>query len=104
MSDMTITKIDHYEVMYSLNQFPPRLWLYGSGGGKILGQLIFMPDGTGLPQDNMSGGQVNLYYHLENLVTMLQLFRGEQTLYLLWSGSGPGFENGIQTAEQMLGT
>ena len=100
----TTTKIDHYEVMYSANQFPPRIWMYGGGGGKALGQLIFMPDGAAVPQDNMSGGQVNLYYHLENLATMLLLFRGEQTLYILWSGSGPGFENGIQTAEQVLGT
>ena len=100
----TVTKIDHYEMMYSANQFAPRLWLFGNGGSKPLGQLIFMPDGAAVPPDNMSGGQVNLYYHLENLATMLELFRGEQTLYLLWSGAGPGFENGIQTAEQVLGT
>ena len=42
----TVTKIDHYEVMYSANTFPPRIWLYG--GGKPLGQLIFMPDTTRL--------------------------------------------------------
>ena len=52
----------------------------------------------------MSNNQVNLYYHLENLDTMLALFRGDKTLYVLWSGSGPGFENGIQTAEQPLGS
>jgi hypothetical protein len=97
----TTTKIDHYEVMYSSNTFPPRLWLYG--GGKPLGQLIFMPDGTTLPIDSISGGEVNLYYHLENLDTMLRLFQGEKTLFLLWAGSGGGFENGIQTTEQVLG-
>jgi hypothetical protein len=99
---MSVTRIDQYEVMYSANKFPPRIWMYG--GGKPLGQLIFMPDGANLPQDTMSNNQVNLYYHLENLETMLALFRGDKTLYVLWSGSGPGFENGIQTAEQPLGS
>ena len=98
----TVTKIDHYEVMYSANTFPPRVWMYG--GGKPLGQLIFMPDGSNLPPDSMSNNQVNLYYHLENLETLLELFRGDKTLYVLWAGSGPGFENGIQTAQQILGT
>jgi hypothetical protein len=98
---MPVTKIDQYEVMYSANKFPPRIWIYGEG--KPLGQLIFMPDGTNLPQDTINNNQVNLYYHLENLETILTLFRGEKSLYLLWSGSGPGFENGIQTAEQVLG-
>ena len=84
----TVTKIDQYEIMYSANKFPPRIWLYG--GGKPLGQLIFMPDGTVLPQDAMSNNQANL--------------RGDKTLYLLWAGSGPGFENGIQTAQHILGT
>ena len=84
----TVTKIDQYEIMYSANKFPPRIWLYG--GGKPLGQLIFMPGGTVLPKDIMSNNQANL--------------RGDKTLYLLWAGSGPGFENGIQTAQHILGT
>jgi hypothetical protein len=99
--EMAVTKIDHYEVMYSSNTFPPRLWLYG--GGKPLGQLIFMPDGSSLPPDTLSSGQANLHYHLENLDTMLRLFQSEKTLYLLWTGSGGGNENGIQTTEQVLG-
>jgi hypothetical protein len=98
----TTTKIDHYELMYSSNTFPPRLWLFG--GGRPLGQLIFMPDGTALPPDTMSSGQVNLHYHLENLDTMLRLFQSEKTLFLLWAGSGGGFENGVQTTEQVLGS
>jgi hypothetical protein len=98
----TVTKIDQYEVMYSANKFPPRIWMYG--GSKPLGQLMFMPDAAALPQDTINNNQVNLYYHLENLETMLALFRGDKTLYLLWAGSGPGFENGIQTAQQILGT
>jgi hypothetical protein len=72
------------------------------GGGKPLGQLIFLPDGTALPPDAITNNEVNLYYHLENLETMLTLFRDEKTLYILWTGSGG--ENGIQTAEQPLGT
>jgi len=98
----TLTKIDRYEVMYSSNLFVPRIWLYGSGN-KNLGQLIFLADGTALPPDSMVAGEANLYYHLENLPTMLTLFRGERTLHLLWAGTGPGNENGIQTTEQRLG-
>ena len=98
----TITKIEKYEVMYSANTFVPRIWLYGAGN-KALGQLIFMQDGSSLPSDSIASGQVNLYYHLENLGTMLTLFRGEKTLYLLWAGPGPGNENGIQTTEHPLG-
>jgi hypothetical protein len=98
---MATTKIDQYEVMYSANKFPPRIWLYNDR--KPLGQLIFMADGTTLPPDALSNNQVNLHYHLEDLEPMLTLFLGDKTLYLLWNGSGPGFENGIQTAQQMPG-
>ena len=52
----TTTKIDHYEVMYSANQFPPRIWMYGGGGGKALGQLIFMPDGAAVFLSGIMGG------------------------------------------------
>ena len=55
---MTVTKIDEYEVMYSANTFFPRIWL--KGGGKSLGQLIFKPNGSPLPPDTISAGQVNL--------------------------------------------
>jgi hypothetical protein len=61
-------------------------------------------DAAALPQDTINNNQVNRYYHLENLETMLALFRGDKTLYILWAGSGPTFENGIQTAQQILGT
>jgi hypothetical protein len=99
---MATVKIDQFEIMYSANQFPPRIWLWG--GGRPLGQLVFMPNGSTLPQDTMVNNQVKLYYHLENLETMMTLFRGEKNLYLLWNGPGPGFENGIQTTQQILGT
>lgn len=54
---MALTKITKYEVMCSANMFPPRIWLLA--GKANIGQLIFMPNGSALPQDNMANGQVN---------------------------------------------
>ena len=98
---MSLTKIDRYEVMYSSNQFVPRIWLKNSGN--FIGQLIFEPDGTVLPPDNQTGGQVNLYYHLEDLDSVLDILRNEKNASLLFSGTGPGNENGILTGEERLG-
>jgi hypothetical protein len=55
----TTTKIDEYDVMYSSNLFPPRIWL--KSAGKFIGQLIFKANGAALPVGTMSSGQVNLY-------------------------------------------
>src|SRR4051812_49991076 len=44
---MPITAIDDYEVMYSANRFPPRIWLKAGGG--YIGQLTFQPNGAALP-------------------------------------------------------
>jgi hypothetical protein len=98
---MALTKIDAYEVMYAANTFVPRIWL--KGGGKYIGQLIFRPNGSALPADTMSGGQVNLYYHLADYQNALDLLRNESPMYLLYSGSGSGFENGIKTTEEGVG-
>jgi hypothetical protein len=98
---MALTKIDTYEVMYSANTFVPRIWL--KGGGKFIGQLIFKPNGSVLPADTMSGGHVNLYYHLNDYQNTIDLLRNEGPLYLLYSGSGGGFENGIKTTEEVAG-
>ncbi len=98
---MLITKIDKYEVMYSANTFVPRIWL--KGGGKNLGQLIFKPNGSALPVDTMSNGLVNLWYHLDDFQNAIDLLRNESPLYLLYSGSGGGFENGIKTTEEVVG-
>jgi len=98
---MALTMIDEYEVMYSANQFAPRVWL--KSAGKYIGQLIFKPDGTALPADAMSGGQVNLYYHLSNFEHTVDLLRNEKPMYLLFSGSGTGFENGIKTTAEAVG-
>ena len=98
---MAITKIDEYEVMYSANSFVPRIWL--KSNNQFIGQLIFKPNGSPLPPDGMSGGQVNLYYHLEDFENAIDLLRNEQPMYLLYSGSGGGFENGIKTTPEPVG-
>ena len=98
---MAITKIDAYEVMYSANTFAPRIWL--TSAGKFIGQPIFKPNGSALPADGMSGGQVNLYYHLDDFQNTLDLLRNEKPMYLLYSGSGGGFENGIKTTAEPVG-
>jgi len=95
---MAITKIDAYEVMYSANTFAPLIGL--KGGGKYIGQLIFKPNGSVLPPDTMAGSQVNLYYHLDDFQNAIDLLRNESPMYLLYSGSGSGFENGIKTQKR----
>jgi hypothetical protein len=97
---MPLTKIDQYEVMYSANSFFPRIWLKNSGN--FIGQLIFEPNGAVLPPDNNSGG-INLFYHLDNFQHCLDLLRNEKPMYLLFSGSGGGFENGIKTTPEPIG-
>ena len=98
---MALTQIDQYEILYSANTFPPRIWL--KGGGKFIGQLIFHPDGTPLPADGMSGSQVNLHYHLANFENVVDLLRNEKPMYLLYNGSGGGFENAVKTTPEPLG-
>lgn len=98
---MALTQIDQYEVLYSANTFAPRIWL--KGGGKFIGQLIFHSNGAPLPADSMSGGQANLNYHLANFENVIDLLRNEKPMYLLYSGSGPGFENAVKTTPEPLG-
>ena len=98
---MPVTQIDEYEVLYSANKFFPRIWLKHSGN--FIGQLIFEPNGAALPVDTSSGGQVNLYYHLDDFQNCLDLLRNEKPMYLLYSGSGGGFENAIQTSPEPVG-
>jgi hypothetical protein len=95
----TITKIDEYEVMYSSNKFPPRIWL--KSAGKFIGQLIFKADGTALPADAMAGTQVNLYYHLQDFANIVDMLRNEKPVYILWAG--PTSENGIKTTPEVVG-
>lgn len=98
---MALTQIEEYEVMYAANTFPPRIWL--KNAGKYIGQLIFEPDDAVLPADGLSGTQVNLYYHLHSYAHCIDLLRNEKPMYLLYSGSGSGFENGIKTTAEVVG-
>ena len=95
---MALTKIDSYEVMYSSNHFPPRIWL--KSGNTFIGQLIFHPNGAALPSDSMSGG-ANLNYHLDDYQNAIDLLRNEAPVYLLYVG--PGGENGIKTTPEAVG-
>jgi hypothetical protein len=94
---MALTAIDDYEVMYSSTPFVPRIYLMSQGN--FIGQLIFMPDGTPLPGDTPH----NLYYHLEDFENLLGLLATDKPTYLLYAGTGPGFENGILTAPEPVG-
>lgn len=98
---MPVTPITSYEVMYSANRFPPRVWL--RSGTIAIGQLIFMPNGATLPPDATSGSQVNLYYHLDDFQNTIDLLRNETPMYLVYAGSGSGFENGIKTTQEPVG-
>lgn len=96
---MTPTKIDAYEVLYSSNTFVPRIALLNSGN--YVGQLIFEPNGSALPEDGMSDSQVNLYYHLDDYQNAIDLLRNGGPIYLYYNGSGA--ENGIQTTTEAVG-
>jgi len=96
---MALTKIDEYEVMYAGNKFPPRIWL--KNAGKYIGQLIFQPDGAALPADGITGGQVNIYYHLSNYAHCIDLLRNELPMYLLFTAANA--ENGIKTTAEIVG-
>jgi hypothetical protein len=92
---MATTLVNDYEVMYSSNAFPPRIWL--SSAGKFFGQLIFHPDGSVLPPDALADGQINLQYHLEDFENCATILRNERTVYLLFNGAGS--ENGLMTTQ-----
>jgi len=46
---------------------------------------------------------VNIYYHLQSYANCIDLLRNEKPMYLLYSGSGGGFENGIKTTAEPVG-
>jgi len=97
---MAQTEITGYDVIYSSNTFPRRIGLLN--GNNFVGQLFFMPDGSTLPADGPIGGQVSLYYHLEDFENALALLSQEKVFYLFYNG--PGNENGITTGPEQLGT
>jgi hypothetical protein len=96
---VTTTKIDEYEVMYSSNKFPPRIWL--KAAGKYIGQLVFKANDATLPADASAGGQCNIYYHLYDFQNCIDILRNEKPMYLLWAGAGS--ENGIKTIAETVG-
>lgn len=100
--ESAFTSIDQYEVMYSANTFVPRIWL--KSGGKYIGQLIFEPDGKGLPSDSQQNDQVNLHYHLEDFENVIALLSSNQHVSLLYNGTGGGYENGIYAGTKNVGT
>jgi hypothetical protein len=51
----------------------------------------------------MVNDQVNLYYHLDDYQNAIDLLRNEHPIYLLYSGSGSGYENGIKTTPEVVG-
>jgi hypothetical protein len=88
--------------MYSSNTFVPRVWLLNSG--KFIGQLIFYPDnGKPLPADTKVNNQINLFFRHSDFENVINLLETEKNVFLLFSGTGPGFENGILTASEPVG-
>jgi hypothetical protein len=101
---MATTLIDDYVVIYSSQPDTsfPSIGLVNSGN--FIGQLLFHPDGAQLPPDGPIAGQVTLHYHLSDFGNCAALLRNEKNVFLLFNGSGPGFTNGLQTAETIPGT
>jgi hypothetical protein len=44
-----------------------------------------------------------LYYHLDDFQNAIDLLRNEKPVYLYYSGSGGGHENGIKTMIEKVG-
>ena len=98
---MALTPIDTYRVIYSANSFFPRIGLLHAG--KDIGQLVFHPNGAALPPDGISNGEIQLHYHLDDFNNVIGLLRSNKPLSFLYSGSGGGFENGIETGVEPVG-
>jgi predicted secreted protein len=100
------SSIDNYQVTYSSNTFLPRIWLMSSdttGNDTYVGQLIFEPDGSKLPDDSKINGQVNLYYHQEDFQNIIDILQSNPSVYLIYDGSGDAYENGIYTDTRAVG-
>lgn len=100
---MATTEIHAYQVRYSSNTFRRCIWL--KNNGRYIGLLFFNPNGAILPQDYFepTHSYAILNYHLDDFQNVLDILRNEKPVYLLFNGSGPGFENCIQTEEEILG-
>ncbi len=99
----TVKPVTSYVVIYSANGFRPRLAL--KDGKTNIGQLVFHPDGSALPPDQQApSGYITLHYHLQDFSNVLDLLRNEKPLSVVFSGSGGGFENTLQTGPEPVGT
>jgi hypothetical protein len=101
----TSTKIEDYDIVYSTNanDFAPRILL--KSGNNWIGQLMFEPNGSKLPADNLSNGQTILYYHLEDFENVLDLLRNvhDTPAYLTYNNGNTKFESGIVTTLELVG-
>jgi len=98
---MQQTRITGYQVMYSANRFPPRIWLHGEMGS--IGQLVFHANGEALPEDTIQGTAPSLHYHLDDFHNALDVLRHHAPVWLLFSGSGGAYENGLRTDMASVG-
>jgi hypothetical protein len=71
---------------YSDNKYNPRIWLYSNG--EIIGQLVFYPDGTTLPDDYTDGVTYDLYYHLQEYENCVEILRNSEVVTLKWIDVG----------------
>jgi len=98
---MQQTRITGYQVMYSANRFPPRIWLHGESGS--IGQLVFHANGEVLPEDAIQGTAPSLHYHLDDFHNALDVLRNEHPVWLLYSGRGGSYENGLRSDRKGVG-
>jgi inhibitor of cysteine peptidase len=101
MSTTNYCSIDNYQIMYSSNTFLPHIWLISNA--TCVGQLIFGPDGSKLPDDSKINGQVNLYYHKEDFKNIIDILQNNPNVYLVYEGSGDAYENGIYADTKAVG-
>ena len=93
-----VVEITSYQVSYSAS---PRIVI--SNGNRILGQLVFAPNGGSLPPDMQNAtGQIELHYHLEDFRSILDILRSGKPVFVNFTGAGPGFTNFIQTGPRLV--
>jgi hypothetical protein len=64
---------------------------------------VFHPNDQPLPADGPDADNPSLHYHLDDFHNALDLLRNEKPVWLLYSGTGGGFENGIKTDAETTG-
>jgi hypothetical protein len=94
------TQVQDYELLYESNNWQPVIGLINSGNW--FAQLVFYPNGTVLPPDELVDGTPTLNYHLDDFANCYALLRHEETVYLLYVG--PEGTNMLTTWEKAAGT